>query len=96
MTDTNLQLIRTLLRKVLAGEVSAVALQSAVDHMIIDEAIPDGISEEALVELYEIQTTLELIAEHQATHMGTTSFYSPEKIISLLSKFSDFACKQNL
>lgn len=90
MNTTQLETIRHLLQKVLEESESEITLQKAVDSMIVSDNIPGDLSDEELDVLFRLQTTLELISEHQSTTMGTVEFFSRAKIISLLSEFSMF------
>jgi hypothetical protein len=77
------------LQKVLGGVSSYTSLQKMVDAAVISDDLPEDISPSARACIYDLQTTLELISEHQATNMGLSSFYSAAQIVSLLAGFKD-------
>jgi hypothetical protein len=89
VTNPALLSISDSLQDVLAGRAKFTTLQRLVDRAVIDDLLPNDLPASVRDEIYELQTVLELIAEHQATHMGLASSYSTDQIASLLGKFSD-------
>jgi len=75
------------LQNVLTLQCKYVDLQRIVDDVIIN-GTPVELSEEKYELLFELQTQLELIAEHQSSHMSLSSSYSDAKIVALLDEFS--------
>lgn len=72
------------LRLVFNEKASFRELQILVDAAIIEDLLPDDLPHDIRSQIYELQTTLELIAEHQATHIGISTFYSDHQIVALL------------
>ena len=84
-----LTLLMSLLQKVLAGTASYTELQKIVDDAVINDELPDDISKELLQYVFDLQTDLELIAEHQSTYAGSSSMYSQSDITGKLSKYGE-------
>ena len=76
------------LQSVVKGQCNYDLLQRIVDNAIIEGKIPDEYSDERSELLYELQTQLELIAEHQSSHLSLSSSYGDAEIISLLDDFA--------
>lgn len=70
------------------GQCNYPVLQRIVDNAIIEGKIPGEYSDERCELLYELQTQLELIAEHQSSHPSLSSSYGDAEIISLLDDFA--------
>lgn len=75
------------LQNVLTLQREYVVLQRTVDDVIIN-GTPIELSEDKYELLSELQTQLELIAEHQSSHMALSSSYSDAEIAALLDGFS--------
>jgi len=88
--------ISEVLDGVLSGRVSYTSLQTLVDTAVIDDELPDDLSPSVRACLYELQTALELIDEHQSTHSGLSTQYSGEQIAKLLSGFADGLTESSL
>jgi len=84
-----LTLLMSLLEKVLAGTASYTELQKAVDDAVVNDELPDDMVKESLQHVFDLQTDLELIAEHQSTYAGTGSMYVQEDIIERLNKYGE-------
>ena len=84
-----LTLLMSLLQKVLSGTASYTELQKIVDDTVINDELPDDMPKEFLQHVFDLQTDLELIAEHQSTYAGSSSMYSQGDIVEKLSKYGD-------
>lgn len=79
--------IRDSLHDVLNGRSRYTELQKLVDGTVIGELLPDDLPESTLSFIYELQTELELIAEHQSSNSGLSTAYSDTDVVALLSRF---------
>ena len=84
-----LTLLMSLLQKVLAGTASYTELQKVVDDAVINDELPDDMPKTLLQHVFDLQTDLELIAEHQNTYAGSSSMYSQGDIVEKLSKYGE-------
>ncbi len=82
-------MISYLLKQTLDSHISYTELQKIIDTAIIEDQLPDNLSVEILNHIFDLQTDLELIAEYQATHMGTKSLLTQENIIEKLKTYHE-------
>ena len=86
-----LNMMTSLLEGVLYGRLSYTELQNFVDTAVIEDQLPNELSEEMLGQIFDLQTDLELIAEHQSVNAGTRAMLNQEDIIKKLSKYKGVA-----
>lgn len=92
MTTTKtefLQLLSTLLKNVLNGDSKYSELQKFVDNAVVDDELPTDLPDKILKHLFDLQTDLELIAEHQSTHAGSRLMFKQEDIAAKLCNYLD-------
>ena len=77
------------LQDVLIGRSRYTELQKIVDDAVIGDALPSDMPQLMLSFNYDLQTELELIAEHESSNLGLSTAYSDVDVISLLSRFGE-------
>ena len=85
--------VRTLVAEVFNSSKKYTQLQEFVDSAIIEDNFPEDLSEKFLNDMFELQTRLELIAEHQSVNMGLDSMYSNQAIIEQLREQFGHLCE---
>jgi hypothetical protein len=82
-----LNLLSSLLKNVLIGDAKYLELQKFVDNAVIEDELPDDLPNELLQQIFELQTDLELIAEHQSTYAGSRLMFEQKDIAAKLNKY---------
>ncbi len=89
-----LNLLLLHLKKVLACTEKYTELQAIVDRTIVNDELPEDLTNTALRCIFDLQTDLELIAEHQCAHAGTTMMLTEDEILEKLRKYQKILEKQ--
>lgn len=82
-------LLKAHLLGVLTGQEKIRELQSFIDRAVTDDALPDDLAAHQLSIIHDLQTELELIAEHQDTYAGNREYLTGQDISKKLSVFAD-------
>jgi len=82
-----LNMLMSLLGRVLTGSSRYTELQKFVDNAVIENELPDDLPKNILQYIFDLQTELELIAENQTTYAGTDSMLNQKEIIEKLQQY---------